>query len=58
MLIWARTWVKNPQNPVVANRPAYDGLLIFRTDGGGNATAGYNGYATCARQLHRHSNGG
>jgi hypothetical protein len=38
LLTWARTWVKATRS--------YDGLLIFRTDGGGNATAGYNGLCT------------
>jgi hypothetical protein len=38
LLTWARTWVKATRS--------YDGILIFRTDGGGNATAGYNGLCT------------
>jgi hypothetical protein len=36
LLYWANQWIKKA--------PTYTGILIFRTDGGGNATAGYNGY--------------
>jgi hypothetical protein len=38
LLYWANQWVKKA--------PTYDGILIFRTDGGGNSTAGYNGLCT------------
>jgi Fibronectin type III domain len=37
LLDWAKQWTKAT--------PPYNGLLIFRTGGDGNATAGYNGYA-------------
>jgi hypothetical protein len=37
LLTWAKEWAKRA--------PAHIGMLIYRTGGSGNTTAGYNGYA-------------